>query len=259
MPLTYVKDAKRQQVWLRAFLMGPSGSGKSLGALRLASLIFEGKLRITLINSEQRDSGNPYGDRFDLDFIDLAEGGDFSPETYIQALDLAEKNNPGGVYVLDSVSHEWMGAGGILASADRFGDWKVVRPRHNAFVERLMALNGHLVATCRAKMKYEVGEEEVGGRKRQVISMLGVGPIQSDDLQYEFNLVGRFEQGSHDVSFTGHVDPLTDQVTNLGDDAAAKGVADALTTWLTEGNPLPEPEKAATEKQVETLVRSLRV
>ncbi len=257
MPLTYEKDAAREQVWLRAFLMGPTGSGKSLGALRFADQIFDGRLKVTLINTE-RGRGKMYADRFKFDYIDLSEDGDFSPESYTKALDLAEEHNPGGVIIIDSASHEWMGQNGILSQADRFGDWKVVRPKHNAWVERLMALNAHVIVTVRAKMKYEVGEEETGGRKRQIIKMLGVGPIQSDDLQYEFNLVGRFEQDTHDVAWTGHIaEGLPELVMNFGVAEQSSAFTEAVTTWLAKGNPLPEPPKAATDKQVVDLAKSL--
>jgi hypothetical protein len=248
--------AARDQLLLRALFMGPTGSGKSRAALEIASRIFEGKLGTVLINTEQRRA-KLYADRYEFALIDMSVLGDFSPEAFIAALDMAEERWPGRTIILDSVSHEWTGAGGILQQADRFGDWKIVRPKHNAFVERIGAVNSHVIATCRAKMKYEVGEEEQNGRKRQVIRMLGVGPIQSDDLQYEFNLVGRFEQDTHDVSWSGHVDPLTDTVSNLGDEEQAAAVSEALTEWLSKGNPPPAPPEAASEEAVAELVASL--
>lgn len=256
MTFVFEEKATRDQVYLRAFLMGPTGSGKSRGALELASRIFNGELPVTLINTEL-GRANLYADRYDFALVDMAAGGDFSPEAYERAIDLAESRRPGGVFVIDSVSHEWMGRNGILQQADRFGDWKTVRPKHNSWVERLLAVNGHVIVTCRAKMKYEVGEEEVNGRKKQTIRMLGVGPIQSDDLQYEFNLVGRFEQGTHDVEWSGHVDPLVDTVANFGEESVAAEVAATLTRWLSEGNPPPPPPEAAPEKDVEALRASL--
>lgn len=257
MALVYEADAVREQVYLRALLMGPTGSGKSRGALELAKRIFDATLKTTLVNTE-KGRGKMYADRYPFDYIDLAEDGDFSPETYIEAIDLAEQRNRGGVLLIDSVSHEWMGAGGILQQADRFGEWKTVRPKHNGFVERLMAVDMHVVVTCRAKMKYEVGEEEVQGRKKQVIRMLGVGPIQSDDLQYEFNLVGRFDQETHDVAWSGHIDPLIDTVSNFANEPQTVAVAEAVTKWLAEGVAMPEPPEAAPDEAVDELVLSLR-
>lgn len=248
MALRLQKNVKREHVWLRAFFMGPTGSGKSRAALELASKLYGGELPIFLINTE-RGREKLYADRYDYDLADLTEEGDYSPESYEAALDMAERECPGGVYVVDSSSHEWIGSGGILQQADRFGDWKTVRPKHNRFVERLLATNAHLIVTCRAKMKYEVGEEEVQGRKRQTITMLGVGPIQSDDLQYEFNLVARFDQSTKLATFSGHVDPLVNQTADLWD---ATEVAETLTGWLSSGAP-PELPQAADEAAVAAL------
>lgn len=244
--LQYEEETSRTHVWLRAFFMGPTGSGKSRGALELASKLFDGSLHTTLINTE-RGRERLYADRYKYSLINLApdEGkSNFSPAAYIEALDLAEAKHPGGVIILDSVSHEWMGEGGILQQADRFGDWKKVRPLHNEWVERILACQCHVIACCRAKMKYGVEEKEEGGRKKQVISMLGVGPVQSDDLQYEFNLVAAFEQTTHEATFSGHVDPLIGITTQVvpGDE-----VASVLTAWLSEGDAPPEPEAASTE------------
>lgn len=256
MTLVFEETARRQHVWLRAFFMGPTGSGKSRGALELATRFADAAgVKVTLINTE---IGREYlyADRFAYSLINLA-GGDQSPETFVKALDLSEKQNPGGVIVVDSVTHEWAGKNGVLQQADRFGDWKTVRPKHQDFVERLLQVQGHVIVTCRAKMKYEVGEVEVPGRERprQVVTQLGVGPIQDGDLQYEFNCVARFEQATHEAMFSGHVDSLQGHVTEM----IPPGVDDVferLSVWLSEGEP-PAPPEAATDEQVEELRASL--
>lgn len=252
------EEAQRDQVWLRGFFMGPTGSGKSRGALEVASRIFDGSLDMTLVNTE-RGRGKLYADRYRFRYIDMSEGGDFSPEAYVAAIDIAERDNPGGVYVVDSASHEWAGAAGVLQLADKFGDWKQIRPRHNEFVERLMAVQAHVIVTVRAKMKYEVSEEEVPGRTkpRQTVVPLGIGPIQDGDLQYEFNCVARFDQATKDATFSGHVDQLDGMVANLAAERDAPLVAERLTEWLSSGNPI-EPVAIADPEDVEALRESLR-
>lgn len=241
--LTFEEVARRENVFLRGFFMGPTGSGKSRGALEIASRVFEGKLPLTLINTE-KGRGRLYADRFKYQLIELED--DFSPQAFVAAIDLAEQHNPGGVLVIDSVSHEWMGANGVLQQADRFGEWKKVRPLHNGFVDRILSYEGHIIACCRAKMKYDVGEEEVGGRKRQVITMLGVGPVQSDDMQYEFNFVARFEQATKEAEFSGHVDALQGVITQVVGEAADR-IAETLTSWCSEGEPPEAPVEATAE------------
>lgn len=254
MDLNFEENAAREHIWLRGFFMGPTGGGKSKGALEVASRLFGGELPLTLINTE-RGRGKLYADRFKYNLIDMSgdAGGDVdhSPESFVRAVDLAESKSPGGVLILDSASHEWMGKEGVLQQADRFGEWKTVRPKHQTFVDRLMAYQGHVIVCVRAKMKYDVGEEEKsGGGKRQVITMLGVGPIQDGDLQYEFNLVGRFDQQTKEVTWSGHVDQLQGTVSNLAEDA--DDVVAKLEQWLSEGDP-PAPPEAATDEAIAEL------
>lgn len=258
MSYVFEDEVAREQQRLRGFLFGPTGSGKSRGALELATRLAQMLgVGVGLINTEP-GRGKLYADRYKLaGYIEMADVGDYSPEAYTSALNLMESRLPGGIYILDSVSHEWMGRNGILQQADRFGDWKTVRPKHNDWAERLQRINGHLIVTVRAKMKYEVDEEEVNGRKRQVVRPLGVGPIQSDDLQYDFNLVGQFEQQTHDVRWSGHVDQLVDTTTNFGDEEGAAKTVAALQEWLVRGNPPPELPEAASEDAIAELVAIL--
>lgn len=253
--MRFEEEIRRDQVWLRGFLMGPTGSGKSKGALTLASLLFGGELPVTLINSE-KGRGKLYADRFKVSYIGIEDEESLGPETWEQAFDLAEERNPGGIIVADSVSHEYAGRDGILKRADRFGDWKNVRPMHEGFVERIQRLESHLIVCVRAKMQYEVTEEDRpnGNGKRQTVTMLGVGPVQDKDFQYEFNLVGRFELATHTVAFSGHVDPLIDTEWDL--DQQGPEVAAKLEKWLSEGDPIKIAEKAAPE-EIEKLRASL--
>jgi hypothetical protein len=68
--------------------------------------------------------------------------------------------------------------------------------------------------------------------------------VQDKDFQYEFNLVGRFDLETHQVSFSGHVDPLVDTVIDLMDEAETDATTEALAKWLTEGNPIVPPPRA---------------
>jgi hypothetical protein len=250
--IPFEENPTRSALWLRGFFMGPTGGGKSKGSLRLASALFEGELPITLINSE-RGRGRLYADRFPiaayiaLDELAASGRGDFSPQVWEKAFDVAEQRNPGGIIVADSITHEWAGKNGVLQQADRFGNWKDVRPLHaDHFVQRMLALECHLIVCCRAKMKYEVEEQprDNGSGTRQVITPLGVGPIQDADLQYEFNLVAQFEQRTHECMFTGHVDPLIDTVHDLDDDGDLADVVKKLERWLSEGDPILPPPTA---------------
>lgn len=253
MTITRTKAPKRENVWLRKMLLGPTGAGKTLGALEIGSKLFGGSLPLYGLDTEHGRM-RLYLDRYKMDeLFELA--GDFSPERFTQVIQTVEKEAPGAVLIIDSVSHEWMGQNGILSQADRFGDWKTVRPKHNAFVESMLAAQLHIIVCCRAKMKWEVGEEERpgGGKPKQTITKLGLGPVQSDDIIYEFDILGSIDVATHDCTFSNRCELLVDKTFSLmpGDE-----VADIITRWLSEGEPVAPPE-AAEQVAVENLFNLL--
>lgn len=257
MPLAYEEEVVRSQVWGRTFLFAPTGAGKSRAALELASRMFGGELRITYINTE-RDREKLYADRYRYELINLAGLGsgpsnaELPPELFIEALDLAEARNPGGVYIIDSASHEWMA---VLAMSDRFSGWSTLTPRHDAFTMRIQNCDAHIIVCCRAKLKYEQTEEETSsGGKRQVVRLLGLGPEQRATFQYDFNLVGQGDASTKEFTWSGHVDPLLGQSSNMLQDA--QHVADVYTRWLSEGIAV-EPVQTASEEDIEALRASL--
>lgn len=241
MSVTRTKKPKRENVWLRKMLLGPTGAGKTLGALEIGSKLFGGSLPLYGLDTEHGRM-RLYLDRYEMDELFELEG-DFAPERFTQVIQTIEKEAPGAVLVIDSISHEWIGQGGILNQADRFGDWKTVRPKHNAFVESMLAAQLHIIVCCRAKMKWEVGEEERpgGGKPKQTITKLGLGPVQSDDIIYEFDILGSIDVATHDCTFSNRCELLVDKTFSLvpGDE-----VAEIITRWLSEGEPVAPPEAA---------------
>jgi hypothetical protein len=119
------------------------------------------------------------------------------------------------VQILDSVTHEWNGKNGVLAQADKFGEWKTVRPKHNSFVERILSSQAHVIVCIRAKMKYAVSEEEDTrpnrSGTRQVIEKVGLGPVQDEQLLYEFDVVADVDVKTHEATFSNRCDPLVGQ------------------------------------------------
>src|SRR5262245_35776343 len=107
------KPATRRQLKVKIGLMGTAGTGKTWNALAIAEALAPNGA-VAVIDSE-RGRAEAYAGDFVFDHLRLPG---YSPETYIEALSLA---NDGGydVIVVDSISHEWMGKDGILSSVDR--------------------------------------------------------------------------------------------------------------------------------------------
>jgi len=253
-PQMQFKPATRRQLKVKIGLMGTAGTGKTWNALAIAEAMAPGG-RIGVIDSE-RGRAEAYASDFKFDHLVLLS---YAPEAYIEALSLA--NDAGyDVIVVDSISHEWMGKDGVLASVDRFGGWKEATPRHDAFVEALFRLPRNVICTIRAKTQYQVEEVERDGRKKQEITKLGVGPVQRDNLEYEFDLLGMCEL-DHSIRLHKSVIAGLPSGSILHDDTNARAlgreVAFAVNEWINEGEPVAAPIEAD-EGQVKLLREMLK-
>jgi hypothetical protein len=162
------KPAKRENIALLIGLAGGTGSGKTFSAMRLAKGMSGGK-KFAVIDTENGRASH-YAGEFDFDVADLREP--FSPESYLAAIRAAdEAGYP--VIVVDSMSHEWAGYGGVLdmqeAELDRMaGDnyqkresckmaaWVKPKIAHKHMVQSLLQVKAHVILCFRAEEKIEM-------------------------------------------------------------------------------------------------------
>ncbi|NCA72758.1 MAG: AAA family ATPase [Sphingobacteriia bacterium] len=237
------RKAEKRQARLRLALCGPSGSGKTYSALLIAQGLAPGG-KIALIDTERR-SGELYAELTAYDVAALEPP--YTPGRYIQRIRTAESSGY-DVLIIDSLSHAWNGAGGILDMHDKataasrsgnsFAAWIEVTPSHNALVDAILGAKLDVIATMRTKTAYDLVDDGKGGKKPLKI---GLAPIQREGLEYEFTLV-------MDLSVEGHVATATKDRTRLFDGehfvpTAATGAA--LRDWLTTGkDPAAESKRS---------------
>lgn len=187
--------AVRQRIPLIIGLAGGTGSGKTFSALTLAKGLAGGQ-KFALIDTEAGRALH-YADQFDFDHGDL--GPPFRPERYAEAIAAADAANY-PVIVVDSMSHEYAGEGGILdwqeeefaaanhREAMRMASWIKPKMAHKQFVSRLLQVRAHLILCFRAEPKIEVVRED--GRM-QVVEKVGAGgfkgwlPVTEKNFPYE--------------------------------------------------------------------------
>ena len=123
-----------------------------------------------------RGSASKYaGDVAEFDVLELTS---FEPAKYIAAL----KEAAGASYptvVIDSLSHAWMGKGGLLDQADakggRFDAWKQLTPQQHSLIDAILAYPGDVIVTMRTKTEYIVEKDERG---KSAPRKVGTAPVQ---------------------------------------------------------------------------------
>lgn len=180
-----LKKSERKQVKLRLGISGASGFGKTKSALLLAYGMTKDWSKIAVIDTEN-SSASLYSDLGNFNILDLTPP--YSPERYIQALEVCEKSDI-SVVIIDSVSHEWQGTGGCLQIHEqlggRFQDWASVKPRHQAFIDKILRSPCHIITTTRRKIDYSL---DVGNNGKTKVVKHGTKEIISDGFEYELTI-----------------------------------------------------------------------
>jgi hypothetical protein len=149
--------------------------------------------------------------------------------------------------LVDSISHEWYGEGGILNIVDKaktasggsqgFGAWKTATPLHNKFLNRLLTWPGHVVVTMRSKSEWVVEKDDRG---RNSPKKIGQAPVQRDGVEYEFQL-------AFDLALEENMVTVSKDRTSIfhGEHFTIdQSTGQLLGDFLRSGKPLEKPEPA---------------
>lgn len=180
-----LQKTQRQNVKLRMGISGASGFGKTYSALQLAYGMTNDWSKVAVIDTEN-SSASLYSDLGNFNVLNLIPP--YSPERYIQAIDICEKEDI-EVVIIDSITHEWQGEGGCLQIHEqlggRFQDWARVKPRHQKFIDKILQSKCHVITTTRRKTDYSV---DVGSNGKSKVVKHGTKEITSEGFEYELTL-----------------------------------------------------------------------
>jgi len=181
-----LRTAERKQAKIKMGLQGPSGSGKTYSSLLLAYGLVQDWSRIAVIDTENHSS-DLYAHLGAYNVLHLDQP--FAPERYVDAIETCE-NASMEVVIIDSITHEWDGAGGVLEShgnmpGNSFTNWSKITPRHNGFVQKILQSPCHIIATVRTKQDYVLSEKN----GKYVPEKIGLKGITRDGLDYEFTIM----------------------------------------------------------------------
>jgi hypothetical protein len=205
-------EATRERVPLLVGVYGPSGTGKTYSALRLAT----GMQRVVggdvfVIDTEARralhyakSETNPGGFKFrHVPFVPP-----FDPESYMAALDHCARRGA-RVVVVDNMSHEHEGQGGVLemqASEEerlaklwnttrdkaKMSAWQVPKTSRRRLVHAILQMGINVVFCFRAKEKMRV----TPGRQPEA---LGWMPIAGEEFIFEMTATALLLPGASGV------------------------------------------------------------
>lgn len=181
------EPAVRQGVKALILLYGPSGCGKTYSAIELARGLVGESGKIAFIDTEA-GRGSHYADLTDYYRADLAPP--FTPDRYQQAIEAAEEAGFDAL-IIDSISHEWEGEGGVLEWAESIElrtkksglhCWNKPKGAHKKLINRLLRSRLHIIFCARAREKPKTVQDERG--KQQIVSD-GFQPIVEKNFPYE--------------------------------------------------------------------------
>lgn len=243
------QKATKKKARLRLAFIGPAGSGKTYSALSVAKGL-GGK--VAVIDTEH-GSASKYADRFEFDSV---EPDSFSPDIYVEAIHAAEEAGY-DVLIIDSLSHAWTGAGGILEIVDsktrasKSGNafatgWRDATPKHNAMIEAILACKCHVIATMRTKTEWVIEENQKGKKEPRRV---GLAPVQRDGLEYEFDVVGDLDIDNNFAISKTRCPALSGKVITK----PGESLAQLLAGWLSDGveAPLAQSEISAAWKKAQ--------
>lgn len=195
------KKARREKQKAIIGFIGPSGSGKTVSALRMAyGMMLEAYpdaseeelwSKIGVADTEHGRSllywNEVFGDMRVGDFIHIDFDAPYTTERYNGAVQALKKSGC-EVIIIDSLSHNWQGEGGIIEthsnmSGNSFQNWGKLSSETTNLVKTLTRNDVHILCTLRTKTEYALEENDKG---KMAPKKIGTKPVQKDELEYEF-------------------------------------------------------------------------
>lgn len=230
-----IEKATRHKSKLRIGMFGPSGAGKTYSSLLMAKGLCGDWEKVIVIDTERRSAGlydhlGPYNT--------LPFDPPYTPERYIEAIKACEQAGM-EVIIIDSISHEWDGPGGVIEISNNmpgnsFTNWGKLTPRHNRFIDTILQSSAHVICCGRAKQDYVLSENDRG---KQVPTKVGLKAVTRDGFDYEMTL-------AFDIDIKHNAESAKDRTGLFADKPAFKiseQTGEQLSEWVNGGKELPGP------------------
>ena len=252
-----LRQAKRKNAKIKLGLFGAAGSGKTFSALKLAYGLCKDWSKVAIICTEKQDDYNHAADQYDFmgEFNVLPLDAPFRPERYIDAISQCEAAGM-DVIIIDSISHEWEGQGGLLDESDKmagnsFTNWNSLGRRHKSLVDKILTSTSHIITCGRTKTDYVLEENEKG---KMVPKKVGTKVITREGFDFEIALAFDIDASHYARCSKDRTHLFADCEPFRIDEATGEKLAE----WCANGYELTEEEIAEREeKQLRTEIGKL--
>jgi len=200
------KKADRSSKYLRLMLTGPTGAGKTIGALMLAAGLvrhMENK-RVAVFDTEfgraSLKVGNPLIEGLEFDTFEWdvkTQGRRVSYKDFIDVIAAAEEAGY-SVLIIDSCTPEWedINERHAAMTGNSFQNWGKVKAQfHNKFIESFIHSHIHIIMTARSKMDYLINEDN----GKRTVQKVGLAPQQDSNLPYFCDFLFEIVDRNHAV------------------------------------------------------------
>lgn len=207
-----LKRATREALPLKMQIHGPSGAGKTFSALRIAydlrpSHIAPEDWKVLVADTEKRSASKYVGEEADGNIFDFYTEDVVPPYSVDKLGALIKLAVEEGVHVLviDSLTHWWKEAGGILsivddekkrsARGDGVSAWKVGDDQFRKMVNMILTCPIHIL--CCVRSKQTVAAEKDADTGKTVIKKLGLQPEMRDDFIFALDIECALDPSDH--------------------------------------------------------------
>lgn len=202
-------EAKRENVYVKIFFGGVSGSGKSYTMLRMATGMADEienqtgtRPRIVVLNTES-SRGLYYADEFKYKVWPQAgvqmKIEEFTPQLYVDWTEFTIKNETVNgippIIIWDTFTPAW---DSMKAQQQKMGgqfkDWLRANTVWNELKRIIVNSNAHMLCAVRGKTDWEIDTDENG---KKTVRKLGVGFDMRDGMDYEFTVSFNIDGQTH--------------------------------------------------------------
>ena len=247
-----LRQATRTKAKIRLGLSAVSGGGKTYSAIKIAKGLSRGDLSKVAIIDTENGSADLYAHLGNYNVLTLHPP--YTPERYVECIKSCEEAGM-EVIIVDSITHEWNGKGGILEihssmTGNSFTNWSSLTPRHQKFIDAILQSKCHVITTVRRKQDYDLSKDSNGKTK---VEKAGLKEETREGFEYELT-------ANIELDIKHNATALKDRTGLFMDKPAftpSEETGKMLLDWCEMGEtPIEWKLSLATKKEIHELIKS---